>query len=158
MIRMSFEGTDVAALRVLERTGPEMRTALTAGITKATLQMQQHVQVDKLSGQVLHHRSGKLINSVRVIPVHQEGTALVGAVEAAGGPAFYGRVHEYGGTFTYVRPSKKHGSTQVTVHFPERSFMRTSIEELTPKIEAGLTDAVAEGVRNAAASGRTGND
>jgi phage gpG-like protein len=55
----------------------------------------------KLSGQILHRRTGKLSSSVRALPTTLSGTSIIGGVQAGGGPSFYGAVHEFGGTRAY---------------------------------------------------------
>jgi hypothetical protein len=124
------------------------------------LQLQAKVVGEKLQGQVLQHRTGKLSASIRAIPVTQEGGVIVGIVEGGGGPAFYGRIHEYGGVFEIPefqrrvtgggkeainsRTQKKVPGTvrAHTATFPERSFMRSSLAEHRDAIFAGLTQAV----------------
>jgi hypothetical protein len=50
----------------------------------------------KLSGQILHRRTGVLSGSVHATPATIEGTTIRGGIEAAGGPAAYGKIHEFG--------------------------------------------------------------
>lgn len=64
------------------------------------LRMQQVIQ-QKLSGEVLQPRTGKLRGSINVQPVVVDGNTITGTVEGAGGPAFYGRFHEWGGNGPY---------------------------------------------------------
>jgi len=121
------------------------------------LELQAKIVGEKLQGQVLAHRSGKLAGSIRVVPAIVEGTSVVGIVQGAGGPAFYGRVHEFGGTFDIPTHQRKVGATKEkirarlggtvrahTATFPQRSFMRTSLEEMRGRIFEGMTAAVSE--------------
>lgn len=119
----------------------------------------------KLSGEVLQVRSGKLLGSVHVIPPTASGDTLTAAVEAGGPQAPYARTHEWGGRGPYeiVPVNKKAlaflgtgggglskanalGEMVIVkrVHHPalaERSFFRTSFDEMRAEIIAMLEGA-----------------
>lgn len=169
-INASFNGSDQDVQQALVARGPRLFANLVLKINSLSLRLQSII-VGKLSGTVLNIRTGKLAGSVRVEPAKMEGDTLVGGVEAAGGPAWYGRIHEYGGTFQvreYIRRTglnargeiirliSKSGAVRqqvasiqrgvVRAHsatFPERSFMRTSVEEFTPTIQSEIADTIA---------------
>lgn len=167
MLTFSFNSTDVRVVASLREKGPQIIQAVAQKMEQLMIQLQAKIVGGKLQGQVLHHRTGKLANSIRVIPVVQSGGSIVGMVEGGGGTAFYGRIHEYGGVvqipeFTRrvsggkeaikARLTNKAGSMPGTVRahtatFPERSFMRTSLAEHREAIFAGLTQAVDEGLK-----------
>lgn len=129
----------------LEAKGPRVFQFLSARMNDQAVRLQAHVVGSKLSGQVLQHRSGKLAGSVRVLP--SSPTSLAAEVQAGGGPAWYGRIHEYGGVFTYLRKNKNRAfGTNVTAHFPERSFMRTSLNDRRSQIINALSAALQEGL------------
>src|SRR5262249_49443671 len=108
----------------------------------------------KLSGQVLHRRTGLLAGSVRVIPTQLRGTVLSGAVEGAGGPAFYGSIHEFGcGPFEvfavnaralhFVSKGKDVFLTKVShPGLPARPWMQPSLDENASMIETQLREAL----------------
>jgi len=159
MITMSFDGTDVRVIETLQRAGPGVLAALVRAIEFLDLDFQRYVVTQKLQGQVLHHRSGKLASSVRVLPVTQQGAFVSGGVSAGGGVAWYGRLHEFGGRAAYeIRPRNAKalrfeiGGSVVfrrrVLHPPalERSFMRSSIEEKRNFIAEKLREAVVEGL------------
>ncbi len=100
-IRLSFNDTDRLAIAQLNGKGNAIVQALAGKLTYLMLQLQQHIVRDKLSGQVLHHRSGKLAGSIVAYPTEAQGSQLAGKVEGAGGPAWYGQVHELGGRGPY---------------------------------------------------------
>jgi phage gpG-like protein len=125
--------------------------------------LQSHIQREHLSAPpgpsdaLLHQRSGRLISSIRVEEARREGGALVGRVLGAGGPAWYGRVHEFGGT--WVVPAREAVRTRLsrsgkvigaktfamrsfTVTMPERSFMRASLAELQTAIIESMREAM----------------
>src|ERR1700761_6354129 len=58
--------------------------------------LQAKITGEKLSGQMLHQRTGKLIGSVRTIPVTNDGATITGGVQAGGGPAYYAKFQNYG--------------------------------------------------------------
>lgn len=107
-IRLSFNDSDRLLIARLNGRGNAIIEALSTKLTALMLRLQQHIVRDKLSGQVLHHRSGKLAGSIVAYPAQAEGSLLVGKVEGASGPAFYGQVHEMGGRGAYdIYPKNK---------------------------------------------------
>jgi hypothetical protein len=122
-----------------------------------TLQLQQHIVQTKLSGQVLHPRTGKLIESVQPEPVRVEGPVVMGAVMAGGDQAMYAATQEYGGTRPYeiVPVTKKalafvwEGKQYIrqSVYrkpLPPRPYMAPSLEEMAAQITEGIREAVEE--------------
>ena len=90
---------DTAIADALRAKGINLLDALKLKMTSLMISLEGRIVATKLSGDPLHHRTGKLAGSVHAIPAEMQGTNIVGAVESSGGPAFYGRIHEYGGTF-----------------------------------------------------------
>lgn len=108
MIQLSFNGSDEQVAAWLQKFGPTLIAALSKHLTFLMIKLQRHIQVDKLQGQVLAQRSGKLVNSIRTEGVREEASQLVGSVQGAGGVAWYGVVHEYGGKgFYQILPVNK---------------------------------------------------
>jgi len=155
MLNISISNSE--AFAALEAKAERLAEVLRTKLDLVDIQLQSHIVQDKLSGQVLKHRTGTLANSIRVIPAQQEGNAIVGKVEGAGGPAWYGRLHEFGTDtpFTIVANKAKAlafivGDKQVfakrVTHppFKERSFMRTSAAEMAPQMREKLNAAVGE--------------
>jgi len=107
MIRFSFNGSDKRVALALRERGQKLVAALREALDLSMLELVRRIQ-EKLSGEVLHQRSGKLIGSVHKETTAVAGTQIIGRVTAAGGPAWYGRVHEFGGTRAYdIYPVKK---------------------------------------------------
>jgi hypothetical protein len=158
MLKISFIGeSDSRLLESLKAKGPRIIEVLMTKVNALMFALQAYVVGQKLSGQVLHHRTGVLSGSIRAIPAALEGTSIIGAVEGAGGPAFYGAIHEYGGTGAYpivavraralafLMDGKKvfaksvmHPAAQI------RAFMAPSLEENAADIEAQLRAALDE--------------
>jgi phage gpG-like protein len=151
MLEITFNGSDQRVITALRTRGPQIVQAIARKLDSLMLQLQAKIAGEKLQGQVLQHRSGKLSGSIREIPVTNDGTLITGAVEGGGGPAWYGKLHEYGGTFPFHRKSemmekltKKGKPRKGSITFPERSFMRASLEEMRGQIFDGLRAAVRE--------------
>lgn len=125
-------------------------------ITTLSLQMEAHVKNDKLSGQVLNSLTGALKRSIQS-DVMDGGDVITGRVYSAA-PMPYARIHEYGGkTKAHIieaingqalrfeiggkviyRKSVNHpGSTM-----PERSYLRSSLEDYRENIIQSFKDAV----------------
>lgn len=138
-------------VRYLESVKTDIRQSLLKAMTRIGIGLQAYIQTKKLEGQVLQHRSGKLIGSIRQHVV-DEGSEIVVVVQGGGGVAPYGYVHEYGGTYlvpTHWRTSKLGNPYQVrpyNITFPERSYMRSSLEEneqwIVEQIERAIKEAL----------------
>jgi HK97 gp10 family phage protein len=148
------DGEQLARLSILRS---QLFGALERKINLLNTRLQQRIQTQKLSGQVLQQRSGKLKRSIEVIPatIDEASGVVSGSVEGAGGPAFYGRFHEFGTSKSYVIvPVNKQalsflmGNRRVTVksvlHPPikERSFMRSAQAEMKEEFIAGMQETV----------------
>jgi hypothetical protein len=101
-----------------------------------------------LSGPVLRVRAGVLRASVHTVPTVIEGNKIVGEIQSSSGPAFYGRIHEAGGSRAYTIMSSKaralkfitHGKTvfaKSVIHPPamQRSFMASTLAEQSENIQ-----------------------
>lgn len=159
MIRFSFNESDKRVQQFLATRGSVLFQALAKKIDLLHFKVQSKIVTGKLQGQVLKHRTGKLAGSIRVIPATITETTVVGYVQGGGGPAWYGILHEYGGTFQASRHStasfamvkgklkaslQRVMKTNYTITFPERSFMRSTMDEMTSEIIAGLNATVTE--------------
>jgi len=154
VIEFSVQGGD-QLLESYQRKQAEMVAALLQQMNVEHAALGRYIQTEKLSGQVLHRVTGKLADSVRLVPASQQGTVIEGGVASAGGAAWYGRLHEYGTSRSYqIVPISKQalafvsGGTQVIVksvlHPPiqQRAFMAPSLEENRASIVAGLQGAI----------------
>jgi hypothetical protein len=120
--------------------------------------LQAKITGEKLSGQVLHQRTGKLIGSVRTIPVTNDGATIAGGVQAGGGPAYYAVYQNYGTAGPYeIRPIDPKGVlvflldgktvfAKRVMHpgLPARNFMESTLEESRAGIISSLQSAVDE--------------
>jgi hypothetical protein len=170
MITLSFDGSDQRVLESMRAKGPQIVQAVIRKMDQLMLVLQAKVVGEKLQGQVLKHKTGKLAGSIRKMETIEENGAIVGIVQGGGGPAWYGALHETGGTFEVpeyqrrtgisakgevVKLLSKSGAVQKnvarirsgtvkahTVTFPERSFMRSSLNEFRGQLFDGLRASV----------------
>jgi len=150
---------DTAVIARLERLPSTMRQAVVDAMRKSWFEVQTAVVRGKLSGDPLHRRTGNLASSINVGGAGSEttfdegGDQIVGRV---GTNVRYGAVHEYGGTVEI--PAHERTITQVfgrpvsprtvavrayQAHFPERSFLRSTLAEMRDKIQSDIAAAAA---------------
>jgi len=155
MIRIEFDGTDQQLVAFVRSRMSVLREALRIKMNGLMLMLQAHIVGQKLSGQMLHHRTGKLIDSVRLNPAEATATEneVAGGVSAGGGPAWYAKLLQDGTRAHEIVPVNKKAlaflldGKQVIVRrvmhpgtkpFP---FMTESAEETREQILAGLQSA-----------------
>lgn len=170
MLEITVDASKVTA--GLERKLSRITEAMRDKLNATNLQLQQYIVTEKLEGDPLQQRHGGrgLAGSIRAIPAEVTGDVISGAVEGAGGTAWYGTLHEYGGTFNVPEHDRRSGFDKEgermalltksgavrkkvflvetgmvkahTVTFPMRSFMRSSFEENQDDIVAGLRETL----------------
>ena len=156
MIDFSVAGDD-AVIRMLSRTVPSITQAVRDSIGRSVLRLTAYVKAEKLSGQVLKNRTGTLRRKING-KVTETSTSITGSV---GVKLAYAAAHEYGfdGQETvkaHIRTIRKAfgrellSPVQVSVRsfdrhmkLPERSFLRSSLRELSASIYEDLDNAVA---------------
>lgn len=145
----------------IQKKGPRIIEVLRTKITAAMIQLSSYIISQKLHGQMLQHRSGKLAGSIRAIPAVFEGASIIGSVEGGGGPAFYGKFFELesaggtGGTKPHAIFAVKARALRFVmggnIHFAKsvqhpgfaaRPFMTTSLSENADKIQTDLQAAL----------------
>ncbi|MGB8799442.1 MAG: hypothetical protein WCC97_02040 [Candidatus Acidiferrales bacterium] len=123
-----------------------------------------YIQTTKLQGFPLHHRSGNLIRSLKDFAAQSPGQ-ISGKVFVSNttlnSKVDYAKIHEFGGTFTARRQNLIHPPHLVTraggervmtgspygIHFPERSFMRSSLREQRQVIITALSTALSRSLK-----------
>jgi hypothetical protein len=152
---------DAQLLERLRVLPDAIKSGLLHGITQLGIELQRHVQEDKLSGQVLRSRTESLRSSIG-LQVDQSGGAVTASVFT---DSRYAGVQEYGFTGTVsVRTSLRRISeafgrpiAEKTISvraydrhmdLPERSFLRSALEDMAPaigdEVEAALAEAVSQ--------------
>lgn len=151
MITVQLIG-DSEVIARLSAIGSRLPSGVARAVTQLTLELQRLVQ-QKLSGQVLHVRTGVLRSSINR-EVRQTGTEVIGTV---GTNVSYAKVHEFGVPHSWeIRPRRARalafevgGKTIFAMRvthppLPERSFLRSALREIEPRIKAEIEDAVSE--------------
>jgi hypothetical protein len=134
-----------------------VNTGLVRTITKLGLDLQRRIQQDELSGQALAVRSG-LLKSTIDLSLEQSGDRVTATIFSS---SAYARAHEFGFTGTVdVRASVRRVRQafgrpisekviNIRAHsrrmaLPERSFLRSALEEMGPAIRDEVEAAVRE--------------
>jgi phage gpG-like protein len=153
----SFDGLDGLQAR-LDAFPAALASALLAKAQALGEALVDKVRNEKLSGQVLNARSGALRDSIAAEVTSAGGT--VSATVASVGDVKYAAIQEYGGKTAAheILPSKaaalafvEGGATRFARRvehpgslIPERSYLRSSVEEMADAIVAALAAAPQE--------------
>lgn len=163
---LKVEITADKAIAKLDHLPESVHASLLKKVYQLTLMLENWVKTQKLAGQVLNKKSGRLVRSIGS-KVEATPTAITGIVfQSADVP--YGRIHEFGGSIPahVIIPKKAQvlawsmaGGTgnkrfaKSVQHpgavLPSRSFMRSSLRDKSVEISMGLKQAVVEGIQNA---------
>ena len=154
---LEFQVTGDRAL--IERLGvipAQVRAAARYSLDGWAASLSAYIKDSKLSGQVLHRRSGLLSGSVHPL-MEDVPQGMVGGA-GAGADVPYARIHEFGGTIPAHEVVAKNAkalaftvdgilrfATRVQipdVEMPERSYMRSSFDEKSGEGIAQLRAAV----------------
>jgi phage gpG-like protein len=140
-----------------------LRLGLQRKMTTLSMRLYRHILMNKLSGQVLHTVSGRLKRSI-VERTTDNGNQIVSEI-FSDGSAPYANIHEYGGktpthdivatkaqALSFLREGKRvfykrghHPGSRI----PERSYMRSALEDMQEEIVSELTKTYEEALRNA---------
>lgn len=160
MIKGELLGSEELKLRA-SRWAPSLRGNVGQAIGRLVLTLMRNVKADKLSGQVLNVKTGRLRRSINAKTTDLAGDHPSGSV---GTNVVYARPHEYGfdGTVnvkSHVRNIKQAFGRSITpvavtvngyarkVHIPEHSFLRSALAELEPTIQSEINSAVKEAIK-----------
>lgn len=142
-----------AAVARFERMPGKLRDELKKGIARATLLVQRQSKEQKLSGQVLNVRTGRLRRSINT-RVTEQATEVTGIV---GTNVKYARPHEYGfhgivSVRAHLRTSKLGGVHEVKQHaremnVKERSFLRSALADERQAIRSEFEKATQRALR-----------
>lgn len=153
---------DASLIQGLGRLPSAINQALYQKILTLALKMERNVKVGKLNGQVLNRISGALSRSIQHEVVRTENSVL-GKVFSSG-DVKYAAIHEYGGvTAPHIIVPKKAsvlafmGSNGGMVFakkvnhpgskMPERSFLRSTLTDMSTEISLGMKDAVIRAIQ-----------
>lgn len=154
----------VGAARVITRfkaMGPDARSRLVESVGRSVLRLKVKIVTQKLSGQVLKRRSGTLARSVEE-KVLEQGAEVLGIVSTN---TEYAAKHEYGfkgpeSVKAHLRTMKQAwgrplaeprevqvGAFTRNVNFPERSFMRSALDDMREGIVGDMVKSVGEALK-----------
>jgi phage gpG-like protein len=158
VIAARLVGDDVV-LEWLRGAQDTLASGIAQAITQLGIDLQRHIQDDELSGQMLAVRSGSLKSSID-LQIDQDSEGISATVYS---DSKYAAAHEYGFagtvdvkaslrriTAAFGRPiSEKTINVRAYRHrmeLPERSFMRSALENMDPairdEVEAALLEAL----------------
>ncbi len=152
---------DAALVSRIKTAPARVHAALFRKITILAFLLEMKIKSEKLSGQVLHVRTGALRRSIHSV-VEDEGTLITGKA-ASSGDVKYAARHEFGfdgeevvqAHMRTIKQAFGHAISPKEVlvkqfrrhaHTDERSFMRSSLGEMKDKILASMEAAVQEGL------------
>src|ERR1700758_1241668 len=102
MFEIKFDSPTRTRLLVkLQGMSPRFVGVVTTKLRGLMFMLASKIQAEKLSGQVLKVRTGILRGSVRTLPVTVAENTISSGVASSSGPAFYGKIHEVGGSRAY---------------------------------------------------------
>lgn len=156
MITASLVGDD-AVLAWLRDAPDAVASGIARAITQLGIDLQRKIQDDELSGQILAVRSGSLKSSID-LQIDQGGDGISATVYS---DSNYAAAHEYGFAGTvdvkaslrriteaFGRPiSEKTISVRAyrrRMELPERSFMRSALDDMDPAIRDAVEAALLE--------------
>ena len=159
---MSVEAVGIKEVTERFQTLPERaRASLRQSIGRLALKLQARVMRQKLSGQVLNVKTGRLRRSIDQV-VRDNGDDIAGVVSSN---VEYARAHEYGFSGqesvkahlrtikqAFGKPLKAPVTFQVQAHarkanIPERAFLRSALAEMQPEIQAEMRKAVGRALK-----------
>ncbi len=134
-----------------------LRLALSTKAAELAVSLQARIQ-RKLAGEVLNARTGALARAITA--TIEDGSAGTSVVIGASGDIKYAAIHEFGGTIPphQIVPDKARalafliGGKQAfamrvnlpAIEMPARSYLRSSLADMTDEIRAGMNEAVLE--------------
>lgn len=153
-------GRVIGAQKVAERfaTMPaRLQDEMVRAVTSFTLKLSRHVKTQKLTGQVLNVRTGRLRRSIHH-EVHSGAGRVTGFV---GTNVVYAAPHEFGGQVTVkehlrtikqawgkaLKEPKVVSVKQHSVTYKERSFLRSSLKEMRGEFFLDLQKGVARAAK-----------
>lgn len=140
------------------RAAPDaVASGIARAITQLGIDLQQRIQEGELSGQILGVRSGALRSSID-LQIDQSGDEVSATVSS---DSAYAQVHEYGFSGTVdVRASLRritqafgHSISEKAINvrsyrrrmdLPERSFLRSALEDMEPQVRDEVAAALLE--------------
>lgn len=169
-MRFSIEITgDQTLANRLAGVGPSIQREISQSIKELTFELQEYIQANKLSGQVLNVKTGALRAHI-FTKVEENSGVTTGTVFISPSQVPYAGVHEFGGTIKHPGGTaysiSSAGSRFIPnsddrvgilrtlgyvtkahdIPMPERSYMRSGLKDFRDRILEALRAAVKRGV------------
>jgi|SRR5579862_1131649 len=158
MFEIKFDSaTRTKLIARLEGMSPRLVSVLGVKLRALMFMLQSKIVGEKLSGQVLHRRTGILAGSVHTLPITATANTISSGVASSQGTAFYGRVHETGGSRGYevmavkaralafmMNGKQVYAQSVIRPPMRQRAFMKPSLLESAQSIHDQLQHAVNE--------------
>lgn len=144
------------AIQKVEGLNNRLLPVLQKELQRWLIQTAGYIKEQKLTGQVLHVRSGNLRSSITPSTVLNQAGVMTGNIQAGFGnkSIIYARIHELGGV---ILPRKVDAlkfktddgawHTVKRVVMPARPYMRPAAEERRPLLLAQITEAIQAYIR-----------
>lgn len=139
MLNMSWRNSEQTIANFKAR-GPQIIAALSGKINLLMFELASFVQREKLSGQMLVPRTGKLRASVHALETTIVGTSIRGTVAAAEGVAFYGQISEKGVPSMYEIAASKARFLKFIADGRERFAKSVTHPAMSPKPFMALSE------------------
>lgn len=156
MMDINVQISDSAIKAKFNSIPGKVNSSLQKTIYTIVEKLRTHIVQDKLLGQVLNRRTGRLGQSIQT-KVESSPTSITGIVYSAG-DVKYAAIHEFGGrTSPHIIEPKTAQALYFNGRFakrvnhpgsniPERSYMRSSLADMADEIKQRLQAAIAEGI------------
>jgi phage gpG-like protein len=157
MLALELEGLEETSAQI-EGYPAALRAALSAKAAELAAALADLVKSDKLSGAVLNSRTGALSDSI-VASVTADADGVLASVGSEG-DVKYAAIQEYGGktsaheilpvkanVLAFLVDGAQHFARRVEHPgsvIPERSYLRSALDDMQDEIVAALADAAAE--------------
>lgn len=154
--KLDFGGSDVRFSNFLSGAASALSSALEGKMTQLMEKLREKIVGQKLAGEFLQRRTGKLADSFGAPTIETTGASVVsGDISGAGGDAFYGQIFEKGGASSYlIRPVNKKairmmigGKEQfahLVLHPPQiqRAFLTSAVEDMEEEFREGIRECI----------------
>jgi phage gpG-like protein len=162
LFSVALEG-DTKLIARMQSWPTSVQASLYQKVLYYSLKLEAYIKNSKLNGQVLKRVSGALARSI-TSKVEQTAMTVIGVVFSSG-DVKYAAIQEYGGTTLahIIRPKTASvlawGNPKAFAafvmhpgsHMPERSYMRSALNDMSQEISTGLKQAAVEGLMKGAA-------
>lgn len=147
-MELTYDIRAEALLARLKGNAEALQGVMRSVVSRLGIEVQTSVKEDKLTGQALSVRTGTLRRSIN-LRVTEDAAGVVASV---GTNVVYGAIHEYGYQGAMTVRAHTRGNHSVRTHtrqvnLPARSFLRSTLQDMTPHIQTTLREAALKAVQ-----------